>query len=294
MTFLFLLSPLNLFHCYCHILLYSKTPKQVFFNPINIFDSFYTLYLLFYNILFSFNVKIRFFTVKWIQPTAGAQAQLMAAKHQTMTAIALCTSNEPVQGITLINLNRHPSRPSAEATFTFNVPSLENIPFVLCYRFGSEPYQIYPTMTMTSITPNINYVNRDMMVEGLTNIILFGGTTGVTHGDAAKWIPQGRNCTTESGHGGVGLNGASAVPVTPSLSTGTAYGDLLEGSFNFKTGPVSWSHPWQLCYRFGNNQSPFLPYLFYMRIKTIHNVSILTVSKYKSVGERASRIWKAL
>ena len=220
--------------------------------------------------------------MKWIQPTAGAQAQLMAAKHQTMTAIALCTSNEPVQGITLINLNRHPSRPSAEATFTFNVPSLENIPFVLCYRFGSEPYQIYPTMTMTSITPNINYVNRDMMVEGLTNIILFGGTTGVTHGDAAKWIPQGRNCTTESGHGGVGLNGASAVPVTPSLSTGTAYGDLLEGSFNFKTGPVSWSHPWQLCYRFGNNQSPFLPYLFYMRIKTIHNVSILTVSKYKS------------
>ena len=26
----------GMFHCYCHVLLYSKTPKQVFFNPINI------------------------------------------------------------------------------------------------------------------------------------------------------------------------------------------------------------------------------------------------------------------
>ena len=35
----------------------SKTPKQVFFNPINIFDIFYHTLLLFYNLLFSFNVK---------------------------------------------------------------------------------------------------------------------------------------------------------------------------------------------------------------------------------------------
>ena len=38
--------------------LLSKTPKQVFFNPINILNSFTTLYLLFYNLLFSFNVNI--------------------------------------------------------------------------------------------------------------------------------------------------------------------------------------------------------------------------------------------
>ena len=31
LTFLFLLPPSNLFHCLCHDLLYSKTPKQVFF-----------------------------------------------------------------------------------------------------------------------------------------------------------------------------------------------------------------------------------------------------------------------
>ena len=36
----------------------SKTPKQVFFNPINIFDTFTTLYYCFYNYTFSFNVKI--------------------------------------------------------------------------------------------------------------------------------------------------------------------------------------------------------------------------------------------
>ena len=33
----------------CHCLFYSKTPKHVFVNPINIFDIFYTLYLLFFN-----------------------------------------------------------------------------------------------------------------------------------------------------------------------------------------------------------------------------------------------------
>ena len=38
-----------------------KTPKQVFFNPINIFDILlllHTLYYCFFNLLFSFNVKI--------------------------------------------------------------------------------------------------------------------------------------------------------------------------------------------------------------------------------------------
>ena len=34
----------NLFRCFCHVLLYCKTPKQVFFNPINIYlTSFTTL-----------------------------------------------------------------------------------------------------------------------------------------------------------------------------------------------------------------------------------------------------------
>ena len=56
--FLFLLPLSNLFHCLCHVLLYSKTPKQVFFNPINIFDSFTHSIYCFDNILFSFNFKI--------------------------------------------------------------------------------------------------------------------------------------------------------------------------------------------------------------------------------------------
>jgi len=44
--FLFLLPPSNLFYCLWHVLLLSNRPKQVFFNPINIFDtfSFITLY----------------------------------------------------------------------------------------------------------------------------------------------------------------------------------------------------------------------------------------------------------
>jgi len=41
----------------------SKTPKQVFFNPINIFDIFFTLYYCFIIILFSFNVQNLFLQV---------------------------------------------------------------------------------------------------------------------------------------------------------------------------------------------------------------------------------------
>ena len=57
LTFLFLLSPSNLFHCYCHVSpSILKTPKQVFFfNPINIyFWHLFTITLLycFYNYTF--------------------------------------------------------------------------------------------------------------------------------------------------------------------------------------------------------------------------------------------------
>ena len=51
LTFLFLLSPSNLFHCLCHVLLYSKTPKQVFFNVIHILTLlpyYYTLIIIFF------------------------------------------------------------------------------------------------------------------------------------------------------------------------------------------------------------------------------------------------------
>ena len=59
MTFLFHLSPSNLLHCLYHVLLYFKTPKQVFFNPINIWTLLphTTLYYCFFNLLFSFNVN---------------------------------------------------------------------------------------------------------------------------------------------------------------------------------------------------------------------------------------------
>jgi hypothetical protein len=49
-------------HCHCHVILYLKHPNKSFFNPINIFEIFYHTLLLFYNLLFSFNVNIYIFT----------------------------------------------------------------------------------------------------------------------------------------------------------------------------------------------------------------------------------------
>jgi len=120
-----------------------------------------------------------------VQPTNGAQAAVIAAGYQTAAAIAVC-NNDPVDGVSHAVLHRHPSRPYAEATFTYELPSLTNNPLVLCYRFGSEPYQVYPTMTINAIAPIISSVSLDVVVQGLSNAIFFGGTTGVTSGDAAK------------------------------------------------------------------------------------------------------------
>ena len=61
LTFLFLLPLSNLFRCFCHVLLYSKTTQTslFFFNLINyILTSFTTLYSCFYNYtFFRFNVN---------------------------------------------------------------------------------------------------------------------------------------------------------------------------------------------------------------------------------------------
>ena len=223
--------------------------------------------------------------VKWIQPSGEAQVVAASSGYQTSDAVSLC-NNEKVAGISEAVLHRHPSRPYADATFTFQVASLLNSPLVLCYRFGSEPYQVYPTMTITSITPRIETVSRSSMVEGLFENIFFGGTTGVTHGDAAKWIPQEKDCSLESGHGIV----APFTPVLPSWMTGTSYENLVSGKFQFLTGPENWERPWKLCFRFGSSPAPFLPYPFFMRVKSIHNVTLLNLHLEKGdvigVGNR--------
>ena len=52
MTILFFRPPSNLFHCHCHVLIYSKTPKQVFFNPIKYILTLLHILLLFFNYTF--------------------------------------------------------------------------------------------------------------------------------------------------------------------------------------------------------------------------------------------------
>ena len=53
LTFLFLLPLSNLFYCLCHGLLYSKIPKQVFFDPYKyILTLLHTLFTVFINSTF--------------------------------------------------------------------------------------------------------------------------------------------------------------------------------------------------------------------------------------------------
>ena len=87
--------------------------------------------------------------IKWVQPTPGAQANASRSGWQTIDSISICGENQkesgvPVPGTSQTALTRHPSRPLAEVTFTFANASNVGIPLVLCYKFGSEPFQVYP------------------------------------------------------------------------------------------------------------------------------------------------------
>ena len=68
-----------MFHCLCHVSpLYLKQPKQVFFNVINIFDSFTTLYytIIKYTFFSFFNLLTEFLTkTPIIQDILGASSQ---------------------------------------------------------------------------------------------------------------------------------------------------------------------------------------------------------------------------
>ena len=67
----------------------SKTPKQVFFNPIIYICHFYNTLLLFYNLLFSFNVNIYFYTATDRQNAYLDEFEIKAAQEHSSIA-GLC------------------------------------------------------------------------------------------------------------------------------------------------------------------------------------------------------------
>ena len=232
--------------------------------------------------------------VKWIQPLSPFEIDAASSGWQTKASISICGDNYGEAGIAALGtlrtaLVRHPSRPVAEVSFTFMNAS--NAPLVLCYKFGSEPYQVYPKFSLEVIKPDISFVSRSFAVQGLATLVLFYGTTGATSGDAAKWVPYGSNCATEPGHGvtssplsySLGIVNSTSqnklrgeIVVMPSPRSSTGYDNPVEGNFTFVDAPTQWDAPWKLCFRFGY-RGPFLAYpKFVMRVKRIDNVSVLS------------------
>ena len=77
--FLFLFPLSNLFHCLGHLLLYSKTPKQVFFNPINIFWLFYTTLFTDFFIYSTFVYVVS--KSKWYRSINGTQSSCVVGNE---------------------------------------------------------------------------------------------------------------------------------------------------------------------------------------------------------------------
>ncbi|CAM9926364.1 unnamed protein product, partial [Choristocarpus tenellus] len=135
----------------------------------------------------------------------------------------------------VFTLARHTSSQGANAT--------------LCYRFGSEDFQHYPTISMDlrHITGWDSSVgSADVAVVDVSEVLSFTGY-GIASYDRARWIISGTNCS---------LNIAS---IWESSSGSVDISDSGIGTFTFKE-LTSGASP-RLCYWFANEPAMVYPSL---------------------------------
>jgi hypothetical protein len=157
--------------------------------------------------------------------------------------------------------------PRGIATFSFNSTTLSTTvvggifrsnPLQLCYRFGTEAWQLVPLSTTSlSVYPgHIQDSSTHTAVVGRSKNIAFAGTTGIATGaDDAKWIPFGsKDCNHVGRSRPVVLAPAPSVALEAAPS-GSFYGVPTIGIFFFDEPPPT-GQPYVLCYRFGGVPIP--------------------------------------
>ena len=204
---------------------------------------------------------------KWVlQPDNSTPAAVDANRT---AGSAYCDISPPALGSNISIVDRRPCSsvyecglvPRGTGQFVFRRKSEIFEPLRLCYRFGTESWQL--------IRKDVSYLNvyDGSIVEASTNTavvgrakqILFAGTTGVVTGtDSAKWVPFGSSdCAgmagQSSGNDGAGVSLLSSpntklAPAPP----GKYYGAPSVGTFLFLNRPKN-GQPYILCYRFGGS-----------------------------------------
>ncbi|CAN0211862.1 unnamed protein product, partial [Phaeothamnion confervicola] len=86
------------------------------------------------------------------------------------------------------------SRGSAVFRFTA-ATATAGTAMALCYGFGGERFQAYPSITMRSIAPALTAVDASYVIVGRPHQLRLTGTFGFTAPDFVKLVPNAAECT---------------------------------------------------------------------------------------------------
>jgi hypothetical protein len=197
---------------------------------------------------------------KWVETFSGEHA--LSSEY--------CAQALPSHGSEVSSIDRRPCASTYECNliprgiglFYFNRSTKiqnktsgvhEQQPLQLCYRFGTEAWQLIPlSFAKLNVYPGeILDSSTHTAVVGRTKIIAFAGTTGVaTGGDAAKWVLFGsKDCTAAGRNIDTILSPSPKTALAPA-PLGSYYGVPTSGIFLFDKYPPN-GQPYILCYRFG-------------------------------------------
>jgi hypothetical protein len=147
----------------------------------------------------------------------------------------------------------------------FKRPSVDGLPWVMCYQFGRERWRAYPSITM--IASRVDVVNGTFAAGVPVNVTVSLKPLGhnVRVADKMKWVDA--SVTTDAGCADHALSLGNPVSNVPGTVNGGIHGiggvvsliSIETGSSLAFTLPSPNGLPWKLCYAFG--KEPFKLYI---------------------------------
>jgi len=147
----------------------------------------------------------------------------------------------------------------------FKRPSVDGLPWVMCYQFGRERWRAYPSITM--IASRVDVVNGTFAAGVPVNVTVSLKPLGhnVRVADKMKWVDA--SVTTDAGCADHALSLGNPVSNVPGTVNGGIHGiggvvsliSIKTGSSLAFTLPSPNGLPWKLCYAFG--KEPFKLYI---------------------------------
>ena len=238
-------------------------------------------------------------TAKWVEAYSTANDA-----NDAVATSRYCQEVAPSYGSGTSKIDRKPCSstydcgltPRGIGAFSFNASTLSTtvvggvfqlLPLQLCYRFGTEAWQLVPlSFTSLNVYPgHIQDSSTHTAVVGRAKDIAFAGTTGIATGvDDAKWIPFGsKNCDYEGRSRQTMLAPAPSVALEAAPS-GSFFGVPTIGTFVFDQPPPT-GQPYVLCYRFGGGAgigSTPTPYRLFPSVRL--HVKVLEAAVLPSSG----------